>query len=131
MAEGWARQINGESLCVKSAGIEAHGLNPRAISVMAEAGIDITDQQSSVLDETTLEWADYLVTVCGHADERCPVLSPGTRKDHWPLPDPAQAVGTEQEILGAFRETRDDIRARVADLIERLRVASENREAFR
>ena len=67
-----------------------------------------------------LEEADYLVTVCGHADEHCPAAPAGTRKEHWPLPDPAKATGNEDEIMAVFRASRDDIRARVADLLERL-----------
>jgi arsenate reductase len=122
MAEGWMRQLGGNDLNVKSAGIEAHGQNPRAISTMAEAGVDIAGQQSSQFDAAMLDWADYVVTVCGHADEQCPILPAGTRKEHWPLPDPAQAAGTEEEISAAFRESRDDIRHRVADMIERLRI---------
>ena len=111
-----------DSLAVKSAGIEAHGQNPRAISVMAEAGIDITGQQSTQLDRSMLDWADYVITVCGHADEHCPILPPGTRKEHWPLPDPAKAAGTDREVLAVFRTSRDDIRRRVGGLIERIRV---------
>jgi arsenate reductase len=122
MAEGWMRQLGGNDLNVKSAGIEAHGQNPRAISTMAEAGVDIAGQQSSQFDAAMLDWADYVVTVCGLADEQCPMLPAGTRKEHWPLPDPAQAAGTEEEISAAFRESRDDIRHRVADMIERLRI---------
>ena len=60
------------------------------------------------------------MTVCGHADEHCPVLPAGMRKEHWPLPDPATATGTEEEIMAVFRDSRDDIRARVTDLLERL-----------
>jgi len=122
MAEGWARQLGDKSLSVNSAGIEAHGKNARAVAVMAETGVDIAGQQSTTLNEAMLDWADYLVTVCGHADEHCPMLPPDTRKEHWPLPDPARAIGTEEEILAIFRESRDDIRSRVADLIERLRM---------
>lgn len=92
MAEGWARHLGAEWLHVQSAGIEAHGKNPRAIAAMAEAGIDISGQDSKRLTDDMLAWADYVVTVCGHADEHCPVLPPGTRKEHWPLEDPARAT---------------------------------------
>jgi arsenate reductase len=87
---------------------------------MAEAGVDISEQESTRLTDEMLNAADYLVTVCGHADEHCPVLPAGMRKEHWPLSDPARATGTEEEIMAVFRESRDDIRARVADLLERL-----------
>lgn len=117
MAEGWARQIAPAWLQVDSAGIETHGKNPRAIAVMAEAGIDISGQESTRVTDAMLNAADLVVTVCGHADEHCPVLPPGTRKEHWPLADPARATGTEQEITAAFRGTRDEVRARVEELI--------------
>jgi len=100
MAEGWARQLgeqNGENwLAVQSAGIEAHGKNPRAITVMQEAGVDISGQQSTRVTDDILEQADLVVTVCGHADEHCPVLPGNARKIHWPLDDPAKAQGAEE-----------------------------------
>lgn len=120
IAEGWARQLGGTAFKVQSAGIEAHGKNPRAIAVMSEAGVDISAQESTKLTDGMLESADYLVTVCGHADEHCPAVPAGTRKEHWPLPDPAKATGNEDEIMAVFRASRDDIRARVASLLERL-----------
>ena len=92
----------------------------RAIAVMAEAGVDISAQESTRLTDEMLAATDYLVTVCGHADEHCPVLPTGMRKEHWPLSDPAKATGSEEEIMAVFRASRDDIRARVADLLTRL-----------
>jgi len=120
IAEGWARQHDGDWLQTQSAGIEAHGKNPRAIAVMQEAGIDISGQESTKLTDEMLATADYLVTVCGHADEHCPVLPPGVRKEHWPLDDPARATGSEEEIMAVFRASRDDIQQRVKDLLIRL-----------
>lgn len=120
MAEGWARELGGEWLTVQSAGIESHGKNPRAIAVMAEAGIDIAKQDSTRLTDAMLADADYLVTVCGHADEHCPALPANTRKEHWPLDDPAKATGTEEDIMTVFRASRDDIRKRVTELLQRL-----------
>ncbi len=120
IAEGWAKRLGGDAVLALSAGIEAHGKNPRAIAVMAEAGVDIAAQESTRLTDEMLAAADYLVTVCGHADEHCPALPAGMRREHWPLPDPARATGTEEEIMAVFRDSRDDIRARVADLLERL-----------
>jgi len=120
IAEGWARQFGDDWLQVESAGIESHGKNPRAIEIMREVGVDISGQASTKLTDSMLASADYLITVCGHADEHCPVLPAGTRKAHWPLNDPAKATGSEQEIMAVFRESRDDIRQRVADLIESL-----------
>jgi len=121
MAEGWARQLAPAGWTIQSAGIEAHGKNPRAIAVMAEVGVDISGQESTRVSDTMLEAADLVVTVCGHADEHCPVLPAGTRKEHWPLSDPAKATGTEEEIMTVFRATRDEVKQRVAELIARLR----------
>ncbi len=120
MAEGWARVLGGGRVEALSAGIEAHGKNPRAIAVMREAGVDISAQESTRVTDALLARADIVVTVCGHADEHCPVLPPGMRKVHWPLTDPAKATGTEDEILAQFRATRDEVRRRVADLIQGL-----------
>ena len=121
MAEGWARQLakgRGEDwLAVQSAGIEAHGKNPRAIAVMQEAGVDISGQESTRVTDDMLEQTDLVVTVCGHADEHCPVLPGSTRKIHWPLDDPARAQGSEETIMQTFRNSRDDIRSRVETLL--------------
>jgi arsenate reductase len=117
MAEGWARERSKAGISSQSAGIEAHGKNPRAIEVMKEAGVDISAQESTVLDADTLAAADIVVTVCGHADEVCPALPSGTQKLHWPLADPARATGSEEEIMQQFRNCRDEIRARVDELL--------------
>ena len=112
MAEGWARELArqyGDAwLAVESAGIEAHGKNPRAIAVMQDAGLDISNQESTRLTDEMLAGTDLVVSVCGHADENCPVLPAGTRKIHWPLDDPAKAEGTEDEIMKVFKASRDD-----------------------
>lgn len=120
MAEGWARALAGPQIEALSAGIEAHGKNRGAIAVMKEAGIDISKQESTRLMPEMLDWADYVVTVCGHADEHCPVVPPGTRKQHWPLDDPAKARGSEDAIMAVFRATRDEIERRVRALVNRL-----------
>ena len=118
MAEGWARTLGGDRIVAESAGIEAHGKNPRAIAVMAEAGVDISGQESTRLSDDMLARADLVVTVCGHADEHCPVLPAGVRKLHWPLHDPAKATGTEEEITAEFRRVRDEVRMRVSELLD-------------
>ncbi|MEJ2632797.1 MAG: arsenate reductase (thioredoxin) [Acidihalobacter sp.] len=118
MAEGWARTLGGDRVIAESAGIEAHGKNPRAIAVMAEAGVDISAQESTRLSDDMLARADLVVTVCGHADEHCPVLPAGVRKLHWPLTDPAKATGTEEEIMAEFRRVRDEVNQRVHALLE-------------
>jgi arsenate reductase len=125
MAEGWGRTLGGKGFTFESAGIEAHGQNPRAIAAMAEAGVDISQQKSTVVSPAMLEQADLVVTVCGHADELCPVLPPGVRKLHWPLADPAKATGSEEEILERFRATREEVRQRVAGLLRDLAHASQ------
>lgn len=128
MAEGWARSLAGKSLAVQSAGIESHGRNPRAIEVMQEAGVDISRQESTQLTDAMLASADVVVTVCGHADEHCPALPAGTRKEHWPLDDPAKATGSGDEVMAVFEVSRDDIRRRVGSLIERLGQERESKE---
>ena len=120
IAEGWTRQLGEGRFEVQSAGIEAHGKNPRAISIMQEAGIDISGQESTIVTDEMLNLADVVVTVCGHADEQCPVLPPGVKKVHWPLTDPAKATGSEAEIMDQFRATRSDIENRVRDLLSSL-----------
>ena len=120
MAEGWGKHLGLDLVEVESAGIEAHGKNPRAIAVMAEAGVDISGQESTRVSDAMIRQADIVVTVCGDADEHCPVLPPGVKKIHWPLSDPAKATGSDDEIMVQFRATRDEVRRRVADLIQSL-----------
>jgi arsenate reductase len=120
MAEGWARRLGPDWLKVQSAGIEAHGQNPRAVKVMAEAGVDISGQESTMLSDELLAATDFLVTVCGHADEHCPAVPAAMRKEHWPLDDPAKATGPEEQVLAIFRQSRDEIRDRVEELLSRL-----------
>ncbi|MCP5090145.1 MAG: arsenate reductase (thioredoxin) [Gammaproteobacteria bacterium] len=118
MAEGWLRVIGGDQFNAQSAGIEAHGKNPRAVAAMKEVDVDISRQESKILSDAMLRQADVVVTVCGHADEQCPVLPPGAKKVHWPLTDPAKATGTDEEIVLAFRRTRDEIERRVREFID-------------
>lgn len=113
MAEGWLKYLGGERFEVYSAGIVAHGKNPRAIAVMKEAGVDISGQESEQLDPAILNELDLLVTVCGNADESCPVLPVSCKKEHWPFDDPAKATGTEEEIMAEFCRVRDQIRNRI------------------
>ena len=120
IAEGWTRQLGGDRVEVQSAGIEAHGKNPRAIEIMQDAGIDISGQESTIVSEEMLQRADVVVTVCGHADEQCPLLPPGVKKVHWPLTDPAKATGSEREVMNEFRATRIEIEERVRGLLNNL-----------
>jgi arsenate reductase len=121
MAEGWAKHLGSDIAEVESAGIEAHGKNPRAIRVMAEAGVDISGQESTRVSDDMIRRADIVVTVCGHADEYCPALPPGVTKIHWPLNDPAKARGSEDEVMTVFRATRDEVKARVSALLDEIR----------
>lgn len=113
MAEGFGRKYLGDQWDVRSAGIEAHGLNPLAIKVMQEAGVDISEQQSSVIDEYTLNNASLVITLCGDALENCPVTPAHVKKAHWGFSDPAKVTGTEAEIWHAFQKVRDAIETRI------------------
>jgi arsenate reductase len=123
MAEGWARHLGGELLDVRSAGIEAHGVNPRTLAVMREAGIDITRQRCTRLTPHQLAWAELVVTVCGHADEHLLWLPARVRKEHWPVKDPAATSGSEETVMKAFRAARDEIGRRVRQLLGRIHSA--------
>lgn len=129
MAEGWARVLGGDLWEVHSAGLEAHGLNPRAVAVMAEAGVDISGHTSKTLDPDLLNRMDLVITVCGHADAHCPVTPPHVERLRWHFDDPAQARGGEEEILAEFRRVRDEIRARVAAFAEECRTETCRAEA--
>ncbi|MDQ6954333.1 MAG: arsenate reductase (thioredoxin) [Mariprofundaceae bacterium] len=113
MAEGWLKQLGGDRFDVYSAGIVAHGKNPRAIAVMKEAGVDISKQQSEQLDSFMLNKLDLLVTVCGNADKTCPAIPVSCEKQHWPFDDPAKATGSEEQVMTAFRRVRDQVCGRI------------------
>lgn len=118
IAEGFGKKYLGDEWEVKSAGVEAHGLNPRAVKTMAEAGIDISGQTSDILDEETMNRADFIVTLCGDAADRCPMTPPSIRREHWGFDDPAKATGTEEEIMAEFRRVRDEIGERIRKFAE-------------
>lgn len=114
MADGFMNALGGGRYETRSAGLEAHGLNPRAVQVMLEAGVDISNNTSDVIDPGLLERAAYVITLCGHADGHCPAISnPNAVKWHWGFDDPAKATGTEDEIMAQFRSVRDAIKARI------------------
>lgn len=118
IADGFLKTLGGDRYEVKSAGLEAHGLNPRAVKVMKEAGIDITNHTSDVIDPEILNRADYVITLCGHADEHCPIISnKNVVKWHWGFDDPAKASGTEDEIMEQFRNVRDAIKSRIEEFL--------------
>lgn len=118
MAEGWARALLSDQIDAYSAGIEKHGLNPNAVAVMKAAGVDISQQQSNTVDELPVQEFDLVVTVCGHANESCPVLLGGPKVVHVGFDDPpklARDAATEEEALAQYARVRDEIRAFLAD----------------
>ncbi len=123
MAEGWARHLLGEKIDPYSAGLIAHGLNPRAVQVMKEAGVDISRQRSERVEDVADISFDFVVTVCGHADEHCPVFPGKAKIIHKAFDDPpflSQGAKTEEEALGHFRRVRDEIRAYINSLPQTL-----------
>jgi len=113
MAEGWARKLKSAELIAYSAGLEAHGLNPYAVEVMAEAGVDITTHKSQQLPELADIGFDYVVTVCDHAHETCPLFPTGARVVHVGFDDPPRLAATVQDQeakLDIYRRVRDEIR---------------------
>jgi arsenate reductase len=123
MAEGWARHLKGDVLEPYSAGIEVHGMNPRAVKVMAEAGVDISAQRSKHVDELKGIAFDYVVTVCDNAHESCPLFPGRAKVVHVGFDDPprlAEGAKSEEEALAPFRRVRDEIKALVLTLPESL-----------
>ncbi len=123
MAEGWTRHLKGEIIEPYSAGIEIHGLNPLAVKVMAERGIDISRQRSKHVDELMSVDFDYIITVCDYVNEHCPVFPGKAKKVHVGFDDPprlAQEAKTEEEALIHYRRVRDEIRSFVERLPESL-----------
>ncbi|MCG8696695.1 MAG: arsenate reductase ArsC [Bacteroidales bacterium] len=123
MAEGWTRHLKGDQIDVYSAGIETHGLNPNAVQVMSEAGVDISGHQSQHIDEFADIGLDVVITVCGHAHETCPVFPASAKVIHVGFPDPpkmakelAEQGGSEEEQLDCYRKVRDEIKAYVETL---------------
>lgn len=118
MAEGWARYLGHDKAEVHSAGVETHGLNPRAVAVMLEAGVDISHHQSKLIDLELLNKADYVITLCGDANDKCPVTPPHVKRLHWGFEDPAKTAGTDSEIREKFASVRDAIRNRIQQFLE-------------
>lgn len=113
MAEGWAKKYLEDEWTIKSAGIEAHGLNPNAVKVMKEVGIDISNQTSDIIDPEILNNADLVVTLCGDAADKCSVTPPKVKRVHWGFNDPANAEATEEEKWAFFGRVRDEIGERI------------------
>jgi arsenate reductase len=110
IAEGYLRQFAGNKADIYSAGVETHGVNPRAISTMHEDHIDISNHTSNRIDEYYHIDFDFVITVCDNAKERCPFFPTKAKKFHYNFPDPAKAVGTEKEIMEQFRQVRQLIK---------------------
>jgi arsenate reductase (thioredoxin) len=110
IAEAYLRHFSGEKAEIYSAGVETHGVNPRAIATMIEDGIDIAQHTSNNIDEYVNIEFDFVITVCDNAKERCPFFPTKAKKFHHNFPDPAKATGTEVEILEQFREVRQMIK---------------------
>lgn len=113
MAEGFGKKFLGDKYEVKSAGIEAHGLNPKAVTAMDEAGVDISTQESEKIDNDILNNAAFAITLCGDANDKCPMTPSHVTRYHWGFDDPAKAEGTEQEKWEVFRRVRDEIEDRI------------------
>jgi arsenate reductase len=118
MAHGYLAAMGGEKVEVYSAGVETHGVNPKAISIMAEDGIDISRHTSNHVDEYRNIDFDYVITVCDHAKERCPWFPTTAVLFHENFPDPAKATGSEEEVHNAFEHTRNLIKTYCGEFIK-------------
>lgn len=123
MAEGWTKQLRGDVIEAYSAGVEIHGLNPTAVKVMAEAGVDISGHTSKHVDEFKNVRLDFVVTVCGHAHETCPLFPGNCKVIHVGFDDPPEKAknlagkgASEEEQLDCYRRVRDEIKAFAATL---------------
>ena len=121
MAEGLTRHYGKGIIEPYSAGLMPVGVNPNAVKVMKEIGIDISGQTSDPIDEELLKQMDVIVTLCGNADASCPMTPPEIKRIHWPIDDPVGTVGTEEEVLRAFRKARDEIKERILGFIDEIK----------
>ncbi len=119
IAEGYLKHFAGNRAAVYSAGIETHGVNPRAIAIMKEDGIDISKHTSNNIGEYQDIRFDYIITVCDNARERCPVFPSTAQQFHHNFPDPAKAKGTAGEIMQQFRKVRDMIKRYTGDFVKK------------
>lgn len=118
IAEGYLRYFAGGKAEIYSAGVETHGVNPRAIATMQEDGIDISGHTSNNMNEYREIPFDFVITVCDNAKERCPFFPSSAQKFHHNFPDPAKATGTEEEIMTQFRAVREQVKVYSKDFIE-------------
>jgi arsenate reductase len=119
LAEGYLRHFAGSKAQIYSAGIETHGVNPKAIQVMAEDGIDISGHTSNHVDEYKDIPFDYVITVCDNANEACPFFPGNVKRFHHNFPDPAKATGTAEEIMDEFRRVRDMIKVYAENFVKK------------
>jgi len=119
LAEGYLRHFAGNKAAIYSAGVETHGVNPKAIAVMAEDGIDISAHTSNNVTEYSDIAFDYIITVCDNAKERCPYFPSKAAQFHHNFPDPAKATGTPEEVMNAFRDVRAQVKEYARQFIER------------
>jgi arsenate reductase len=119
MAEGIVNHFLGDRLDAVSAGTEASYVNPKAIIVLEEIGVDISLHRSKSMDEFAEDSFDYVITLCGDANEKCPLFFGGVQRTHIGFPDPAKATGSEEELLGKFRKVRDEVKATLLDYFSR------------
>lgn len=117
LAEGYLRYFGGDKAQIYSAGIETHGVNPKAIQVMAEDRIDISDHTSNHVDEYSDIPFDAVITVCDNANEACPYFPGNVKRFHQNFPDPAKATGTPEEVLAEFRKVRDLIKVYAEEFV--------------
>ncbi|MBI5848100.1 MAG: arsenate reductase ArsC [Nitrospirae bacterium] len=117
MAEGFARVLGKGLIDAHSAGLTPTDVNSRATTVMRELGIDISEQESKEIDPDFLLSMNKIITLCGNAEASCPMTPPDITRIHWPVDDPACAVGTEEEVMAEFRRARDEIRLKIEELV--------------
>lgn len=122
MAEGFLKHYGQDKVIVHSAGVESHGLNPKAVQVMQEVGIDISQHTSDIMDKYFANQYDIVFTVCDNAKESCPIFPYTTRTIHHSFPDPAKATGSPTEVLAQFRNTRDLIADFCKELLTKLTI---------
>lgn len=128
MAEGWTRELKGDIIDAYSAGVEKHGLNPNAVKVMAEAGVDISGNRSKLINEFMDMELDAVITVCGHAHETCPYFPPRCKVIHVGFDDPpkmakelAQKGASEEQQVDCYRKIRDEIKVFVQKMPENIK----------
>ena len=126
LLHGYLQQVLGDQATVYSAGVEVHGVNPKAIQVMREDGVDISHHTSNHVDEYAAVPFDFVLTVCDHANEVCPIFPSSAKKLHHNFPDPAQATGSPEEVMQQFRAVRDQVKAYAYDFVRATGIAAVN-----